>query len=45
MTDTNVSINSVEVQKNAGNSLVVCLIKAPLRNRDVFMKVFHAALL
>lgn len=45
MTDTNVSINSVEVQKNAGNSLVVCLIKAPLRNRDVFMEVFHAALL
>lgn len=31
--------------KPAGDSLVACLIKAPLGNRDVFMKVFHAALL
>lgn len=32
-------------QKLAGNSLVRHLIKAPLGNRDIFMKVFHAALL
>lgn len=44
MTDINAWINSGKVQ-NLQLTLVTRLIKAPLGNRDVFMKVFHAALL